>query len=178
MYGGTRCAVEADWSEDPGGVGERGESVNDMYTQTGRAGRKEGKTPRKTKRERERKRGGEEEPGNRGRKKSRRRRNSRLKCLGFSDDSQSSCLLASRFPFPSTPPAVCVRTSFLSLSLSLSASSPLSLPPLSPHPRLRLCVSLFCSSRTHRCGTSIVLKLFHLLAPPHRARPVFVTRRS
>lgn len=63
MYGGTRCAVEADWSEDPGGVDERGESVNDMYTQTGRAGRKEGKTPRKTKRERERKRGGEGEPG-------------------------------------------------------------------------------------------------------------------
>lgn len=153
--------------------GERGESVNDMYTQTGRAGRKEGKTPRKTKRERERKRGGR---GNRRRKKSRRRRNFRLKCLGSSDDSQSSCLLASRFPLPSTPPAVCVRTSFL--SLSLSASSPLSPPPLSPHPRLRLCVSLFCSSRTHRCGTSIVLKLFHLLAPPHRARPVFVTRRS
>lgn len=133
MYGGTRCAVEADWSEDPGGVGERGESVNDMYTQTGRAGRKEGKTPRKTKRERERKRGGE--PGNRGRKKSRRRRNSRLKCLGSSDDSQSSCLLASRFPFPSIPPAVCVRTSFLSLSLSLSPLPPPSLPlPYHPTP--------------------------------------------
>lgn len=118
---------------------ERRESVNDMYTQTGRAGRKEGKTPRKTKRER-----GEEERGGRGtgRKKTRRRRNSRLKCLGSSDDSQSSCLLASRFPFPSTPPAVCVRTSFLSLSLSLRFLPPLSPSPTTPPPSPSLCQSL------------------------------------
>lgn len=52
VYRVTRCAVgtrlvtvgrgEAGWEG-------RRESVNDMYTQTGRTGRKEGKTPRKTK---------------------------------------------------------------------------------------------------------------------------------
>lgn len=52
MYRVTRCAVgtrlvtvgrgEAGWED-------RREGVNDMYTQTGRTGRKEGKTPRKTK---------------------------------------------------------------------------------------------------------------------------------
>lgn len=101
-----------------------------------------------------------------------RRRNSTEMCLGSSDDSQSSCLLASRFPFPSTP-AVCVRTSFPSLPSPsvFPLSPPFPFPPPRQLSRLRLRVSLFCSSRTHRCETSIVLKLFHLLAPPPRARP-------
>lgn len=35
---------------------------------------------------------------------------------------------------------------------------------------LPVSVSAFCSSRTHRCGTTIVLKSFHLLAPAPPAR--------
>lgn len=136
----------------------RGEGVNDMYTQTGRTGRE-----RKGKH-----RGKQNVEGGEGRRVA--EKGTRLKCLGSSDDSQSSCLLASRFPFPQRRPFVSVS------SLFPSSSPPLFPLPATPSPRLR--VSLFCSSRTHRCGTSIVLKLFHLLAPPPRARPVFVTRHS
>lgn len=86
------------------------------------------------------------------------RRNSTEMCLGSSDDSQSSCLLASRFPSLDAAPTVsvsrplCFRLPLLAHSLFLSLS-------------LSLVSVLFCSSRTHRCGTSIVLKSFHLLAP-------------
>lgn len=126
-----------------------------MYTQTGRIGRKEGKIARKTK------------PGAAGRTAE---GTSARGCLGPSDDSQSSCLLASRFPFLDgyavyVPPASRVPpASLLSTSPSPAPTRP---PPLCLSSR----ISLFCSSRTHRCGTSIVLKWFHLIAPlPRRPR--------
>lgn len=67
------------------------------------------------------------------------RRNSTEMCLGSSDDSQSSCLLASRFPSLDAAPTVSVsrplsfrlpllaHSLFLSLSLSLSLSPSVSL---------------------------------------------------
>lgn len=116
-----------------------------MYTQTGRIGRKEGKIARKTK------------PSAAGRTAE---GTSARGCLGPSDDSQSSCLLASRFPFLDGYAVYVPRAPRFS-------------PPPPPPPPLCLSsrVSLFCSSRTHRCGTSIVLKWFHLIAPlPRRPR--------
>lgn len=132
--------------EGGGGRGGGG-GVNDMYTQTGRIGRKEGKIARKTK------------PSAAGRTAE---GTTARGCLGPSDDSQSSCLLASRFPF----------LDGYAVYVPLPPACPLlpsSLPPPPPPPPPPLClssrVSLFCSSRTHRCGTSIVLKWFHLIAP-------------
>lgn len=101
--------------------GEGGEGVNDMYTQTGRIGRKEGKIARKTK------------PGAAGRTAE---GTSARGCLGPSDDSQSSCLLASRFPFLDgyavyVPPASRVPPASL---LSTSPSPAPTRPPPSVSP--------------------------------------------
>jgi len=98
-----------------------------------------------------------------GRGRSGRGEGTRLKCLGSSDGSQSSCLLASPFP-PPIPCRSCVRPPARPPAASLPAS-----------PRL---VSLFCSRRTHRCGTSIVLKSFHLLSRASPAALAFVARYS
>lgn len=101
-YRVTRCAVEADWSGTGNPGWARGKGVNDMYTQTGRTSRKEGKTPWKTKRS----------SGRWGREERVTEEGTRLKCLGSSDDSQSSCLLASRFPFPQRRPFASVPPLF------------------------------------------------------------------
>jgi len=102
-----------------------GGGVNDMYTQTGgRTGgsRKEGKTPWKTKPS-----GGGGEEGGRG-------EGTRLKCLGSSDDSQSSCLLASPFSLR-PPPSPC--------------SVPVVRPPARPLPSSRVSsVSFVLGART------------------------------
>lgn len=122
-----------------GGEGWRGgwEGVNDMYTQTGRIGRKEGKIARKTK------------PGAAGRTAE---GTSARGCLGPSDDSQSSCLLASRFPFldgyavyvpPCLPRAPCF--------------SPLYLPPTRPPPSVSPLVS---ASFVRRARTDAEQALF------------------
>lgn len=127
-----------------------------MYTQTGRIGRKEGKIARKTKpRERERRGEPPKEP----------RPGDVLVPLTILNHPVYSPLVfpsSTATPFTSPPPASRVPP-----PASLLPTSPAPAPPLSLLSR----VSLFCSSRTHRCGTSIVLKWFHLIAPlPRRPR--------
>lgn len=149
MYRVTRCAVgtrlvtvgrgEAGWED-------RREGVNDMYTQTGRTGRKEGKIPRKTKPSR----GGAE---GRERIAEGTRLWDVLVPLTILNHPVYSPLV-----FPSSTPRRAGR-------LRSPTSRALPLPP-----SLFSRVSLFCSSRTHRCGTSIVLKWFHLIAPLPQAR--------
>jgi len=130
------CSRGADWCQFREG------GVNDMYIQTGpRAGRKEGKTLGKTK------------PSGGYRSC---QRNSTEMCLGVPLTILNHPVYSPLVFPPSTP-----RRPFASLRPSFSSASSF---PLRRSRSLSR-VSLFCSSRTHRCGTSIVLKSFHLLAP-------------
>lgn len=132
-----------------------------MYTQTGRIGRKEGKIARKTK------------PSAAGRTAE---GTSARGCLGPSDDSQSSCLLASRFPFLDgyavyVPPAS--RVPPASLHPASPSPAPVPAPPLSLLSCQPLLFVAHAPMRNKHCSKMV---------SPDRASPapaqVFVARHS